>query len=47
MGNLSACNGWEHWYYENESGELHIIDKLREQIRMEIDYELRGNDRNP
>lgn len=33
MGNLPACNGWEHWYYENEQGVLLVIDTLREQVR--------------
>lgn len=32
-GNLPACNGWEHWYYENDQGELVVIDHLRETIR--------------
>ncbi len=27
------CNGWEHWYYEDERGALVVIDRLREQIR--------------
>jgi len=33
IGNLSACNGWEHWYYESEQGELVVVDNLREQVR--------------
>jgi modification methylase len=33
IGRLSACNGWEHWYYESEHGELLVVDVLREQIR--------------
>jgi len=28
-----ACNGWEHWYYENVQGTLVVIDALREQLR--------------
>ncbi|MEI7771153.1 MAG: DNA methyltransferase [Chloroflexales bacterium] len=28
-----SCNGWDHWYYEDASGELAAIDVLREQIR--------------
>jgi modification methylase len=24
-------NGWQHWYYENEDGELQPIDELREK----------------
>lgn len=27
------CNGWEHWYYEDERGTLVAIDRLRQQIR--------------
>lgn len=33
IGNLPACNGWEHWYYETEQGELMVVDTLREKIR--------------
>nr|NIM94458.1 site-specific DNA-methyltransferase [Anaerolineales bacterium] len=29
----SPCNGWDHWYYEDEDGELQVIDTLRAQIR--------------
>jgi site-specific DNA-methyltransferase (adenine-specific) len=29
----SPCNGWELWYFENETGELEKIDVLRELIR--------------
>lgn len=35
IGNLTACNGWDHWYYESEQSELQVIDILREQIRKE------------
>lgn len=29
-----ALNGWEHWYYrDGESGELVVIDRLRERLR--------------
>ncbi len=35
-GNLPACNGWEHWYYESEEGELLVIDTLRETIRKQL-----------
>jgi modification methylase len=27
------CNGWEHWYYEDEAGELVVIDALRGKVR--------------
>ncbi len=30
--NGGPCNGWEHWYYETESGELLPIDHLRRVI---------------
>ncbi|MCS7070184.1 MAG: DNA methyltransferase [Anaerolinea sp.] len=33
MGGLPVCNGWEHWYYETEQGQLQVIDVLREQLR--------------
>jgi modification methylase len=29
----SACNGWEHWYYEDATGALIVIDALREKAR--------------
>lgn len=32
-GNLPACNGWDHWYYETDQGELIVLDALREQVR--------------
>ncbi|NNJ10668.1 site-specific DNA-methyltransferase [Chloroflexales bacterium ZM16-3] len=28
-----SCNGWDHWYFEDPSGNLRVIDDLREQIR--------------
>jgi DNA modification methylase len=33
VGGLPACNGWEHWHYEDESGVLAPIDVLRELVR--------------
>jgi modification methylase len=36
VGNLPACNGWEHWYYENDQGDLVAIDYLRETIRKAV-----------
>ncbi|GAB4438151.1 MAG: adenine-specific DNA-methyltransferase CcrM [Chloroflexi bacterium OHK40] len=33
VGELPACNGWEHWHYEDESGVLAPIDTLRERAR--------------
>jgi len=29
----SPCNGWDNWYYEDEQGELRVIDELREKLR--------------
>jgi len=28
----SPCNGWEHWYYQDEEGILHTLDTLRRQL---------------
>jgi DNA modification methylase len=33
LDHASTCNGWTHWYYQDESGEYLPIDVLREQIR--------------
>lgn len=33
VGNLPACNGWEHWYYETPDGRLMVIDSLRDEVR--------------
>jgi DNA modification methylase len=33
VGGLPACNGWDHWFFEDEGGELVVIDVLRERIR--------------
>ena len=29
----SPCNGWDHWYFENEAGELAVIDELRRVLQ--------------
>jgi len=29
----SPCNGWDHWYYETEAGELKPLAELREVLR--------------
>jgi modification methylase len=29
----SPCNGWDHWYYQDEGGQLQPVDILREQVR--------------
>lgn len=31
----SPCNGWEHWYYQDEEGQYLPIDTLRQKIRDE------------
>ncbi len=36
VANLPACNGWEHWYYEDDDGELVVIDALREAVRKDL-----------
>lgn len=28
-----SCNGWKHWHYRDESGQLRPVDDLREQYR--------------
>jgi modification methylase len=33
----SPCNGWDHWYYEDESGELRPIDHLRQIVRRRME----------
>ncbi|MCE1252388.1 MAG: site-specific DNA-methyltransferase [Anaerolineae bacterium] len=30
--NGSPCNGWEHWYFEGEDGDLHPLNDLRKQL---------------
>jgi len=29
----SPCNGWQHWYFRDEQGEMRPIDLLRERYR--------------
>jgi len=29
----SPCNGWKHWYYQADNGELRPIDELRQRLR--------------
>ncbi|MBN1995573.1 MAG: site-specific DNA-methyltransferase [Anaerolineae bacterium] len=38
----SPCNGWQHWYFEGEDGQLHPIDELREVIRKNLEAEEKG-----
>jgi site-specific DNA-methyltransferase (adenine-specific) len=35
----SPCNGWQHWYFEGEDGQLHPIDELREVVRKGLEAE--------
>lgn len=30
-----SCNGWEHWFFRDETETLVMIDALREQVRQE------------
>jgi site-specific DNA-methyltransferase (adenine-specific) len=36
---ISAFNGWEYWYYEDEKGDLVSIDVLREKYRVDNNLE--------
>jgi site-specific DNA-methyltransferase (adenine-specific) len=29
----APCNGWEHWYYKDEKGNLVVINELRKELR--------------
>lgn len=40
----SPCNGWNHWYYEDENGQLVPIDELRQVLRKRMEVE---NDDRP
>ncbi|MEW6717255.1 MAG: DNA methyltransferase [Chloroflexota bacterium] len=31
----SPCNGWQHWYFKDQDGELRVIDELRETYRQD------------
>jgi modification methylase len=33
MANLPSCNGWDHWFYQDDTGSLIVVDALREQVR--------------
>ena len=32
LQNAPSCNGWEHWYFEDETGAWQPIDVLRQQL---------------
>lgn len=31
--NLPSCNGWDHWYFQDEQLKFHSIDELRKDYR--------------
>jgi hypothetical protein len=33
FSSMAAVQWLEHWYYEDEQGELRVIDELREKLR--------------
>ncbi|MEI6044462.1 MAG: hypothetical protein WCS37_08725, partial [Chloroflexota bacterium] len=33
VAGLPACNGWDHWYFLDEQGNLRVINELREEVR--------------
>ena len=33
VAQMPTCNGWDRWYYENEHGQLAVIDVLRTRLR--------------
>jgi site-specific DNA-methyltransferase (adenine-specific) len=33
----SPCNGWVHWFYQAEDGELQPIDELRQVVRRSLE----------
>ncbi len=39
LKNVPSCNGWKHWYYRDERGEMHPIDDLRQQYRANLPAE--------
>ncbi|MBN2303452.1 MAG: site-specific DNA-methyltransferase [Anaerolineae bacterium] len=37
LKNAPSCNGWMHWYYRDEdTGELMMLDTLREKVRQTL-----------
>jgi site-specific DNA-methyltransferase (adenine-specific) len=35
----APCNGWDHWYFEDDAGQLQPIDELRKRARSQLDLE--------
>ncbi len=33
VGEVPACNGWDHWYQQEANGQFVLIDALRAQLR--------------
>jgi DNA modification methylase len=33
LAETPTCNGWDHWYYQDEHGALVVVDVLRERYR--------------
>ncbi|NLX10136.1 MAG: site-specific DNA-methyltransferase [Chloroflexi bacterium] len=43
LKNAPSCNGWTHWYYHDEAtGQRHMLDHLREQVRQSLRDEANG-----
>ena len=36
LKNAPSCNGWKHWYYQDDSSKLRPIDDLRQQYRASL-----------
>ncbi len=41
--NGSPCNGWDHWYYQTQDGEWHVIDELRDKLLDAMGLPLNGS----
>jgi modification methylase len=36
MANLPSCNGWNHWFFQDDTGSFVVVDVLREHVRRGI-----------
>jgi len=43
----SPCNGWDHWYFEDNSGKLNPIDDLRQIVRVRIELPQEESEKKP